>query len=444
MRGIRGVTLVVVASLAVAGLAAGAGAQSSVEQPKATDVGITAKEIRIAVVADVESPIVPNLFKASVDAVRGVAKYLNANGGLAGRKVVVDFYDSKLDPTQTRNGEIRACQNDVAMVGTSAAFLTSIDDMRNCKDADGATTGLPDIPFVTTALVQGCSDQSFPIAAPAVVCATKDRHPQTYQANVGLAYYYRKLYGNKLHGVYIFGSDSQSGRDTAFASLGALRDAGIRSDGDFDLSAFATQSQYTQVVQRMKAAHSNYATCASQYTCTVNLRKEATLQGLTGVKVWDCGVQCYDRQFLAAGGVDVEGERVSLAFLPFYDQADLRANRMLADFVKYTGPDKVASYGAYAWAAGIAFRDAVNAAVEAHGINGVTRATIFEGLNGLHHFSVDGMFGPFDLARREVAHCGVTMQVRHGTFVRVRPTEPGTLACSRKHVILRKLDLGTG
>ena len=30
-------------------------------------------------------------------------------------------------------------------------------------------------------------------------------------------------------------------------------------------------------------------------------------------------------------------------------------------FVKYTGADKVAGYGMYAWAAGIAFRDAVNA-----------------------------------------------------------------------------------
>jgi hypothetical protein len=153
-------------------LSATAGAQSSAQQPRPTDVGITATEIHIAVVADVDSPIVPNIFKGSVDAVKGVSRYLNANGGLAGRRVVVDFYDSKLNPTQTRNGEIQACQNDVAMVGTSSAFLTSVEDMRNCKDSTGATTGLPDIPFITTALVHGGSDQSFLIAAPAVVCRT--------------------------------------------------------------------------------------------------------------------------------------------------------------------------------------------------------------------------------------------------------------------------------
>ena len=50
-----------------------------------------------------------------------MAKYLNSKaggGGLAGRKVVVDFYDSKLNPNDTTNAEIQACENDVAMVGT--------------------------------------------------------------------------------------------------------------------------------------------------------------------------------------------------------------------------------------------------------------------------------------------------------------------------------------
>ena len=41
------------------------------EEPKATDIGITADEIHIAVIADVDNPIVPNLFKASPDAVEG-------------------------------------------------------------------------------------------------------------------------------------------------------------------------------------------------------------------------------------------------------------------------------------------------------------------------------------------------------------------------------------
>jgi len=312
MKRVWGAVVCAVIVAGVAGLSSTAGAQSSNEKPKATDIGITDKEIHIAVVADVDNPIVPNLFVSDKDAVDGVAKYLNSKaggGGLAGRKVVVDFYDSKLNPNATTNAEIQACQNDVAMVGTSSVFLTSVDNMRNCKDSTGAATGLPDIPFVTTALVQQCSDQSFPIAPPQVDCATKDQHPQTFYANVSRGRFYNQKFGQgKLHGVYVFGNDSKSARDSSFVSLGALRDIGIKSDQDFDLPGASPQSAYTPVIQSMKDHGSNYGQAITA-NAMVLMRKEAALQGLQGVKVWDCGVGCYDtKNFLQAGGADVEGQ----------------------------------------------------------------------------------------------------------------------------------------
>ncbi len=278
MKRVWGAVLCAVIVAGIAGVSTTAGAQSADEKPKATDVGITDKEIHIAVVADVDNTIVPNLFKASPDAVQGFAKYINSKaggGGIAGRKLVVDFYDSKLNPNATTNAEIQACQNDVAMVGTSSVFLTSVDNMRNCKDSTGAVTGLPDIPFVTTALVQQCSDQSFPIAPPQVECATKDEHPQTFHANVSRGLYYNQKFGKgKLHGVYIFGSDSKSARDSSFVSLGALRDIGIKSDQDFDEPGAAPQSAYTPIVAKMKAAGSNYgqATPTSRRCCSARRR----------------------------------------------------------------------------------------------------------------------------------------------------------------------------
>ncbi len=85
-----------------------------------TDVGLTATTMRIAVIADVASPFLPGLFQNSVDAVKAWAKVVNAHGGLAGRKVTVDFIDSKSDPNTTRNAIIQACAQDFAMVGTFA------------------------------------------------------------------------------------------------------------------------------------------------------------------------------------------------------------------------------------------------------------------------------------------------------------------------------------
>jgi ABC-type branched-subunit amino acid transport system substrate-binding protein len=445
MSRVRWVALCAAVVAALAGTSAVAGAQSTgKEKPAATEVGITATEIHIAVIADVDNSFAPGLFKASVDGVQGVAKYINATGGLAGRKLVVDFYDSHVNPTQTRQAEIQACQSDVAMVGTSAALLNTIAEMRDCKDSTGAVTGLPDIPFYTGSLEHQCSTESFPIAPSALICSTKDQHPQTYQANVGRGRYYQKKYGNNLHGIYVFGNDSQAARDATFASVAALRDIGIKSDGDFDRSARATQSEYTEIVQAMKTAGSNYGQCTSSFPCTVLLRKEAALQGLTGIKVWDCGSACYDQQFLASGGQDVEGQYVDTTFLPFLSKADQKANKMAANFVKYTGADKAASFGAYTWAAGIAFRDAVNSIVKTDGVNGVTRKSILAALGKIQQFDAEGMIGTIDLAGRKVSACDVTLQVKNGEFVRVNPTKPGTYSCSPKNVITRSLDLIKG
>ncbi len=411
------------------------------EKPAASEVGVSATEIHVAVVADVDTPLAPNLFVGSRDAVLGFAKYINATGGLAGRKLVVDFYDSKLNPTETRNAEINACTNDLAMIGTSSVFLTSVDEMRSCKDLAGDVTGLPDIPFVTTAQVQACSDQSFPMTGSLVVCSTKDSHPQTYHTNIGRARYFKKKFGKDLHGVYIFGSDSKSARDSGFATLGQMRAAGIASDEDFDRTGRATQPEYTPIVQAMKAKGSNYAACTGQYTCTVLLRKEAAIQGLTDVKVWDCAVQCYDPKFLAAGGSDVEGQYIYLNYLPFLDKKEQKANKMLGNFVKYTGADKADGFGAYAWPAAVAFRDAVNTIVKKSGVNGLTRKALFTELNAIHKFDADGMFGTMDFAGRTLTPCFVLLQVKNGRFVRVAPKKVGTMDCTPSNQIDVQLDI---
>ena len=446
----RALVALLATTVALLGTVGTAGAQSDNVQPKASEIGVTPTEVHIAVVADVDNPLAPNLFKGDIDALKGFARYVNATGGLAGgRKLVVDFYDSKLNANAARDAAIQACSNDVAMVGTSGSLLTSatVSDMRACKDSAGAATGIPDLPFVAGTLEQQCSDQSYPLAPPQVVCATKDQHPQTFQPNIGRAYYYLQKYGKDLHGAYIFGADSKQNRDASFSSgIGQMRAVGIESDQDFDLSVFAPQSAYTPVVQSLKTNSSNYAIDGSTLDSNLLLRKEAELQGgLDQIKVWDCTTQCYDQRFITDGGSAAEGNYVDLLYLPYFDAREVRANKELAAYVKYVGKDKVGQLGAvYSWAAGEAFRQAAEAAVKAHGVNGLTRTNLFEALNGIHEFDANGMFGTIDLAGRKTSPCHVLVQVKNGKFVRVQPTKVGTMDCAAKNVKQVKLDLFTG
>ncbi len=171
-------------ALSSTAIAAGAGTSRAAKPTKATDIGVTPTEIKIAVVADVDTPLSPGLFQGVVDGFNGFAKYINANGGLAGRKVVVDFHDSKLSGSESRNAMITSCTNDFAVV-SAALFLANVDDVEQCKDSTGAVTGLPDLATLYTSLAQQCSKTTYAVNPPAIVCSTATQHPQTYQANIG-------------------------------------------------------------------------------------------------------------------------------------------------------------------------------------------------------------------------------------------------------------------
>jgi hypothetical protein len=138
VRRIRWVALLATVALAMSATTAIAAAQGGDEKPEATEIGITEDAIRVAVIADVENPIRPGLFQGSKDGVEGWAKYVNKKGGLAGRKVEVDFIDSKLSADEARNAFIKACSEDFAVVGATALFTNNVDDIEGCVDQAGS------------------------------------------------------------------------------------------------------------------------------------------------------------------------------------------------------------------------------------------------------------------------------------------------------------------
>jgi ABC-type branched-subunit amino acid transport system substrate-binding protein len=436
----RWLVIASVVGLVSLGTASGALAQSTGGGAnKATDVGVTSNTIRIAVVADVDNSLQPGLFSGSVAGVQAAASYINANGGIAGRKLAVDFIDSHLSDSEAVNAIITACSHDFALVGTSALFLNNVDDITSCKDITGAATGIPDLPVVTTEVVQQCDPDSFPINPPQIVCSTQSAHPQTYVVNAGRANYYQQKFGKNLHGVYMYTADLQSAKSANQVTATGMQKLGIKPDAQITISATAPQSDYTTAAQTMKNSNSNFAEVELAYSQTVDLRKEAQLQGVTNPNiVWSCTVQCYNPQFLAQGGTSVEGQYISLGFLP---DIEAKYNKAVAGFDKYTDPTKRDGFAADAFAAGLLFRDAANDAVAKFGANGLTRKNLFTELDTIHAFNADGMLGTTDIAGRVPSPCYMLTQVKNGKFVRVYPSKPGTLDCSKRNVVKFQLDV---
>ncbi len=238
-------------------------------------------------IADVDTPVQPGLFQKSVDAMKAWASVVDEGGGIAGRKLVIDFIDSKLNPNETRNAIITACANDFAMVGGEALFVSNVDDMVACKDIAGKPIGIPDIPGLALDPAQQCSPVSYVIIGRGPYSATKNDNPQTYVAPQGDALYYLK--NNKdLHGIWTAPGDLKSTKDSLLPTYQAAQDLGIKPDGKgiYDVFQRDPQSAMTPIVQAIKQDNSTFAYSGSNKM--LDLRKEATLQGVTSVKVWGC------------------------------------------------------------------------------------------------------------------------------------------------------------
>jgi len=201
---------------------------------------------------------------------------------------------------------------------------------------------------------------------------------------------------------------------------------GITSDKEFGKSGVAIQTDYTEVANAIKSAGSTYARNGLDYKGTVLERKEAQVQGVNTVKVWDCSVQCYDKRLIQEGGNAVDQQYVWLNFLPFEDRG---ANAELDAFLKYDkNPD---GFGAQAWIAGEIFARAVTDAMKANGDdpNAVTRANILTAIGNMHDFDANGMVPKIDVGRRIGSTCLVGMQVVGGKFERIDPPNKGTFDC---------------
>jgi hypothetical protein len=406
---------------------------------KGTEVGVSPKTITVTVVADVNNTIRPGLFKGAWDGVKAWGDYMNSKGGLACRKVVVRQGDSKLSPTDATNAISAACTNSLALVGTTALFLQDVSAMEKCKDKAGRATGIPDIADLQTETAQQCSPISFATFGLAASCPYSGTGPRTFR--VGYTqndYYFKKFGATALHGVFVIPKDLPS---TIAASMPAIRAAnrmGITSDKEFGKSGTAIQTDYTEVAQALKTSKSTYARNGLDYKGTVLERKEAQVQGVDTVKVWDCNLQCYDPRLIQEGGNAVEGQYVWLSTLPFEDKG---SNDELDAFLKYEKhPD---GFSLQAWLAGEIFARAVEDTVEAHNgdPNSITRANLLKAIRNLHDFDANGMTPKIDVGRRIGSTCLVGMQVENGKFKRIDPIEPGTFDCdANKQAMTLTLD----
>ena len=289
------------------------------EKPTDTEIGVTANEIHIAQVADVDNQFAPGLFQLGVDGAKGAVKYINSKaggGGIGGRKLVLDFIDSHVNPNDARNGFITACENDFAMVGERDVPDRQLRRRHQLQGQGG--------PGHRSARHPGDVDQLEGGVLAGDLRAVR-QPPRLQHRRRGPADLHRP--DRRLE---VLREDVRAERSRVRSSSaptprrprtprrcsGLLAEkGGIKITDTIPIASKDPQSAYTPVIQQMKNDGDNYNLTGAPVDNVISMRQEAQLQGLTDPKfVWTCQVQCYDKKTVDAG--DVDGEHAHRHELP--------------------------------------------------------------------------------------------------------------------------------
>lgn len=410
-----------------------ANAKCTSEALQASEIGVTADTISIEVMADTGSSLAPGLFQANVDAVKAFATWANANGGVGCRQLKVDAWDSKLDPTEAKNGILNACKNDLAMVGGNSLFNPDTTDLGKCPDKAGEPVGIPDFAALANDVNEQCAPNAWIIQAVAEDCSkgvpTGERNLKAFRGQLD---YYKTVNPN-LKGVWLVPGDLPTTIQSATYQIQAAKDAGINVTDQMKVSGRSEQSAFATYVQAMKAANGNFLYNGSNDVAMTKMRKEAAAQGLTGVNVWSCSLACYTQNFQKEGSA-VDGTYVWMQFLPFEEAS---SNTAMQNYINAVG-GKPDSFGAQAWQAAMAFKKAVDEVVAEKGPNAITRPNLLEKMKTLE-FDADGWIGKRNTAKT-MSDCMVVMQINNGKFERVFPKQAGTMDCKPSYITTVKLD----
>ena len=405
--------------------------QCASEPLQASDVGVSADKITVEVMADTGSPLAPGLFQGNIDAVKAFADYINANGGIGCRQLEVRSWDSKIDPTEAKNGLIDSCANAFAMIGNNALFNPDPSPMTECVDKAGAPTGLPNIAALANDVNELCAATTFTINPRSEQCPVNIGQPRDFSLNVGHIAYVVAQHPEGLHGLYLVPGDLPTTRQSAIPAIEAQKQLGIGFDGTPLVSGRDEQAAYTPRVQILQQKGGNYVQNGSNDVAMIRMQKESVAQGIDHDSVvWMCSVACYTGPMLEQGGDTVNGTYLAMQFLPF-EEAD--TNAAAQAYLDSIGNGNEVSWGAQAWQAAIAFQQVVNQIVADQGPNAITRANVLNGLAGLDNFTADGWSGAKSL--RGLSPCFLLMQIQDGKFVRVYPEERGTMDCDEGNIV---------
>ncbi|MEQ1785550.1 MAG: ABC transporter substrate-binding protein [Acidimicrobiales bacterium] len=360
----------------------------------ATDVGVTDDTITIGVVADLTG-VVPGLFKAAPDAVKAYAEMVNDAGGIHGRELVVEVFDTGTNDNGNRLAYEEACDAVFASVGSESAFDTGgVDAITECgfPHLAGFTTddAIPELPFV------------FPRTTPEY-------------ANVGSARWFAEEFPDAVANAAIVHGNIPVTELAADELVEARESVGWSFE--YRQAAGTLESNYTPIALELKNRGIQALTWVYDVNNIVRLQKSMREQGVT-IPVVDVTTQGYSQDYLEAAGPAAEGSYVGLTHVLLEAADEIPALEEYVTWLAKVAPDEdPTSNGLQAWIRAEMFVEAATAVGPE-----LTRDALVAELEGMTGFDAGGLIPPIDVGDPVPKQaCFVIAQVRDGAYVRVFP-----------------------
>ncbi|MGH8986749.1 MAG: ABC transporter substrate-binding protein [Acidimicrobiia bacterium] len=361
----------------------------------ATDIGVTDTSITIATIQDVGGDLRPGLRKDNQDAIKAFVRFCNKQGGINGRKLELNDYDSKL--LEAFDAYEEACDGDnFAIVAEAVIFDDAgLEPITGC--------GIPTVPAFSTSPVRQESDLTYPPSP----------NPPTRIATGRYEWLQDEFDGVGERAALLCADTTTTQYSCARAKF-AAEEAGF--EFVYEGKTEITVTNWGPFVDQLRQNDVSYVTMVADETNWAGLQREIQAQGLD-IQVQDSGAGIYSEEYLEQAGPAAEDTLISLAVTPIEEANKVPELKRYARWVKKVGGEPTA-LGISGWSAGLLFATAVQSLG-----SDVTRDGLVAALQNIHEWDGNGIQAVSDPGAKEPSGCFVQLQVKDGEFERLFPKQ---------------------
>jgi ABC-type branched-subunit amino acid transport system substrate-binding protein len=379
----------------------------------ATDIGVTATSITLGNVVVLSGPV-PGLFEGAADGAHSYFSYINSQGGVFGRQLLLRVADDQFDCGENQNQHNALIPKVFGFVGSFSVY----DDC-GAKVLD-KHRDVPDVAYALSPEALNLPNNFSP-------------YPLVQGYPTGMFRYWKSKYGDAIRHVGTLAADVPAARAAWAGIKAAAESVGWRFT--YERYYGATEQDFTADAVRMRSQAADNRVdivflISADIATTARIKNAVDAQTSSTWKPIFVLPIAYDKTFierLDGGKAAAEGVVGSNLFSLFFAAADARNIPEVALFQRWmarTHPDKPLDlFAMFGWGSAVMFVQALKAAGAR-----ATRAGVMTQLRKIHEFSANGLISPSDPAGKTPSKCYALWRIHNGIYERV-DTPPDRYRC---------------